>query len=61
LWFIISYNRSFHDPTIFILKKKDHTVKIKTFNKVYGIPPTKLVHLRRLRLKTNGDDQNDKR
>lgn len=41
--------------------KNDQTVKIKIFNKVYGGPPIKLVHLRHLRLKMNGEDQNGKR
>jgi len=36
-------------------------VKNKRFNKVYGGPPIKLVHLRQLRLKTSGEDQNSKR
>jgi len=42
-------------------KKKDQTVKNKRFNKVYDGLPIRLVHLRHLRLKTNGDDQNSKR
>jgi len=55
LCFIISYNRS----NGLYFKKRDQTIKIKRFNKVYGGLPKKLVHLRNLRLKTNRDDQNN--
>ena len=35
--------------------------KIKKLSKVYGGPPIMLVHLRHLKLKTDGNDQNDTR
>jgi len=41
--------------------KKYQMVKIKWTYKVYGGPPSNMIHLRHLMLKTNGDDQNSKR
>jgi len=41
-------------------KNNDQTDKNKRFNKVYGGPPIKLVHLKHLRLKANGNYQNSK-
>jgi len=44
-----------------IFNKIQQTVKNKRFNMVYGGPSIKLVHLRHLWLKTNGNNQNNKR
>jgi hypothetical protein len=50
-----------NDLTVLFLKKKDQMVKICKINKVYGGLLLMLFHLRYLRLKTNGEDQNSKR